>query len=176
VFKENRYQSLLAPMLRRVPALKGVGIVRHPCAVLNSWRKHPKEFPPGSDIRAEWRFGNCKNKGNEDYFGYYKWKEVAHLYLDLQDQDSRRFRCVRYEELVRSPLIEIPKLFEFAGVSYGEQTRRFLVESSKTHSDSYYAVYKDSSVADQWRTELDPAIVAEVLADLRGTRLEVFVA
>ena len=175
VFKENRYQSMLEPMLRRVPKLKAVGIVRHPCAVLNSWRKNPKEFPPGSEILKEWRFGNCKNKGNEDYFGYYKWKEVAHLYMDLLDKYPDRFTLLRYEDVVRDPLQTMPKLFDTLGIPYEKVTQNFIQESTTAHDDNYYAVYKDKSVADKWRSELDPYIVEEIYADIVGTRLEQFV-
>jgi hypothetical protein len=175
IFKENRYQSMLEPMLRRVPYLKGVGIVRHPCAVLNSWSNNPKEFPLGSEILKEWRFGNCKNKGNEDYFGYYKWKEVAHMYLDLRDKYPERFTLLRYEDVVHEPQQTISTLFNFLGISYDEATQRFLRESSTVHEDSYYSVYKNKGVADKWRSELDPYIVEEVYADLTGTRLEQFV-
>jgi hypothetical protein len=174
VFKENRYQSMIEPMLRRVPFLKAIGIIRHPCAVLNSWRKNPTEFPPGSDILAEWRFGNCKNKGNEDYFGYYKWKEVANLYLDLQQQYPTRFRVLRYEDAVADPTGVFADFFRFVGIPYGEQTRQFLARSRREHSDSYYSVFKDSSVVDKWRAELDPHIISEVAADVCGTRLEKF--
>lgn len=175
IFKENRYQSMLEPMLRRVPYLKSVGIVRHPCAVLNSWRKSPKEFPPGSEILREWRFGNCKNKGNEDYFGYYKWKEVAHMYLDLRDKYPDRFTLLRYEDVVYAPERTISALFNFLGISYDEATQRFVRESTTVHEDSYYAVYKNKSVAEKWRSELPSYIVDEVYADLAGTRLEQFV-
>ncbi len=174
VFKENRYQSMLEPMLRRVPSLKAIGIIRHPCAVLNSWRKNPKEFPPGSELLAEWRFANCKNKGDEDYFGYYKWKEVANLYLDLEQQYPDRFRLLRYEDAVAAPEAAFVDLFRFAGIAYVEQTRDFLERSRRAHSESYYAVFKDVSVVNKWRGELDQYIISEIAADLRGTRLERF--
>lgn len=171
VFKENRYQSTLAAMVRRVPTLTGIGIVRNPCAVINSWRKNPKEFPPGSVLRDEWRFGNCKNTGNEDYFGFHKWKEVAHLYLDLQEQYPDRFRTVRYEDLVRDPLNTIPDLFAFCRLPVHAQTLDFLSASAQAGNDSYYAVFKPASVADRWRSELDPYIVQEIEEELKGTRL-----
>jgi len=174
IFKENRYQSVLEPMLRRVPYLKAVGIVRHPCAVLNSWYKSPKEFPPGAEILKEWRFGNCKNKGNEDYFGYYKWKEVAHLYMDLRDKYPDRFMLLRYEDAVHDPLRTIPMLFDFLGIPFGETTQRFVRESTTTHEDSYYGVFKNKSVVDKWRSEFDPYIIKEIYADLADTRLERF--
>jgi len=174
IFKENRYQSMLEPMLRRVPCLKAVGIVRHPCAVLNSWRKNSKEFPPGSEILRDWRFGNCKNKGNEDYFGYYKWKEVANMYLDLLEKYPDRFMLLRYEDVVYAPERTTSELFRFLGLSYDEDSKRFLRDSTTVHEESYYAVYKDKSVAEKWRSELAPYIVEEIYADLSGTRLEQF--
>lgn len=142
--------------------------------VISTWRKNPKEFPPGSEIRKEWRFGNCKNKGNEDYFGYYKWKEVAHLYMDLRDKYPDRFTLLRYEDAVQDPQRTIPNLFEFLNIPYGETTQRFLQDSTTAHDDSYYAVYKNKSVADKWRTELDTYITEEINADLKGTRLKQF--
>ncbi|MBL0126370.1 MAG: sulfotransferase domain-containing protein [Flavobacteriales bacterium] len=182
VFKEARYQSVLEPMLRRVPGLKALGLVRDPRAVLNSWRKNAKEFPPGSDIMREWRFGNCKNSGSPDYFGYYKWKEVAHLYVDLEEQYPDRFRVLRYEDAVHDPLQVFPGLFSFCGIPYTQQTEDFLLESSKDRSsstsveDRYYSVFKDKSVVDKWRKELDPYIIEEIKADLRSTRLEQFLS
>jgi len=176
VFKENRYQSVLEPMMRRVEFLQAVGIVRHPCAVLNSWRHNSKEFPLGSEILKEWRFGNCKNKGNEDYFGYYKWKEIANLYLDLRDKYPDRFALLRYERAVHTPQKTIPALFEFLKIPFEEATQNFLLESAVPRDESYYSVYKDKSVAEKWRKELDAHIIDEIYSDLAGTRLEQFLA
>ena len=39
--------------------------------------KHNK----GSSPLKEWRYGECKSQGHEDFFGYYKCKEVTNLYL-----------------------------------------------------------------------------------------------
>jgi hypothetical protein len=174
VFKENRYQSVLEPMLRRVPFLQAVGIVRHPCAVLNSWRQNPKEFPPECDILREWRFGNCKNKGNEDYFGYYKWKEVANLYLDLREKYPTRFALLRYEDAVGAPHQTISALFDFLNIPVGEATQQFLLDSMSSRNNSYYSVYRDINVADKWRSNLDRHIIDEIQADLASTRLEQF--
>jgi Sulfotransferase domain len=174
VFKENRYQSVLEPMLRRVELLQAIGIVRHPCAVLNSWRQNAKEFPPDADILKEWRFGNCKNKGNEDYFGYYKWKEIANLYLDLRDKYPERFALLRYEDAVDAPQRVISDLFRFLNIPFEKQTQDFLQESTASHNDSYYSVYKDKSVSGKWRQELDSHIIDEIYADLTGTRLQPF--
>jgi hypothetical protein len=173
-FKENRYQSVIEPMLRKVPRMKLLSIVRNPCAVLHSWSKNPKEFPPGSVLRDEWRFGNCKNKGNEDYFGYYKWKEVSNLYLDLQQQFPGRAMVINYQELVQNPESQTSAIFKFLGLPLLHQTTDFLNASTHNHNDSYYSVYKKPGSVDSWKKEFDPYIASEILHDLRGTRLEQF--
>lgn len=173
-FKENRYQSVIEPLLRKVPELKLIGIIRNPCAVLNSWQKNPKEFPPGSELRKEWRFANCKNKGNEDYFGYFKWKEVSNLYLDLMAKYPDRVFVVNYQQLVAEPVELTKKIFKFAGLPFGEQTENFLLKSTTVHNESYYSVYKSAEDTDKWKTEFDPYIISEIYADLKGTRLEQF--
>lgn len=173
-FKENRYQSMISPMLRRVPELRVIGLVRHPCAVLNSWRKNSKEFPEGADFLNEWRHGMCKNSGPQDYFGYYKWKEVSNLYLDLFDQFPDRVLVLSYEGLVENPVSGSEVILQFCGVDPSPKVDEFVVESTSSHMDSYYAVYKKASVAVRWRDEMPAEIVREIYADLRGTRLEQF--
>lgn len=174
VFKENRYQSLVPQAVRKVPELGLLAIIRNPCAVLNSWRKNPKEFPAGSDFVREWRHGMCKNTGPQDCFGYYRWKEAAHQYLDLAEQFPERVYVLRYEDAVRNPSGVFANVFDFFGLSFEQQTAEFLAKSTSTHSENYYAVFKEASVADRWRDELEPEIAAEIEEDLRGTRLACF--
>ena len=174
VFKENRYQSFLEPMLRKVPTLKAVGLIRHPCAVLNSWKNNEKEFPAGADLMKEWRFGNCKNVGNEDYFGFYKWKEVANLYLDLLQKFPDRFFLLRYENIVHSPVDIVMQVFDFLKIDFTESTLNFLKKSTNMHQESYYSVYKKPTVANKWKKDFPEYITSEIEADLIGTRLEKF--
>lgn len=175
-FKENRYQSIIAPMLRRIPELRVIGLVRHPCAVLNSWRKNAKEFPEGADFMKEWRHAMCKNSGPQDYFGYYKWKEVSNLYLDLFDQFPDRVLVLSYEKLVENPVEGSKAILQFCGVDSASEVDKFVAESTSSHHDSYYAVYKEASVAVKWREEMPEEIVREIYADLRDTRLERFLS
>lgn len=136
-FKENRYQSMIAPMLRKVPERRLIGLVRHPCAVLNSWRKNAKEFPTRSDFRKEWRHGMCKNSGPEDYFGCFRWKEVSHLYLDLADQFPDRVLVQHYEDLVENPAVGSEAMLPFCGLDYAPEVAAFVEESISSHHDSY---------------------------------------
>lgn len=175
-FKENRYQYLIPRILERATNLKLVSVVRHPCGAMLSWLRNPKEFPPNADPSREWRFGACKNQGREEnFFGYFKWKETAHLYLDMAEKYPKRTIVVRYEDLVREPLRETGAIFRFLELELGEQTRRFLDACHTKHVESPYSVFRNKSVADRWRTELPPSIRDEILSDLTGTRLAQFI-
>jgi hypothetical protein len=175
VIKENRYQHVIEPMMRKCPEVKLVGIIRNPNAVINSWLKNPKEFPEGAVPLKEWRYGDCKNQGHEDFFGYYKWKEVSSLYLDLHEKWPDRVYVLRYEDLVDSPEEVVKDLFAFCSIGFSTQTRDFLHQSSNSHIDSPYSVFKDKKVVSQWKNELDPYVISEISHDLSGTRLERFI-
>ncbi len=175
--KMCRYQYLIPTMLDHLPQLKLIGIVRHPCGVLHSWMNHPKEFPPGSDPLREWRFGECKNQGlEENFFGFYKWREIAHLYLDLAAKYPDRVQVMHYEALVADTEKHVQQMFDFLGLPVTEQTEKFVHDCHSSHQDSPYAVFKDPSVATHWRTELDPAIQRGVRLEVEGTVLERFLS
>lgn len=175
VFKENRYQNVIEPMMRKYENIKLVGIIRNPNGCLNSWMKLPKEFPVGSDPLKEWRYGDCKNKGNEDFFGFYKWKEVANLYLDLKDKWPDRVYVIAYEDLIKNTLDIVKEMFSFCDIEFTKQTEDFLLSCNKKHDESPYSVFKDTNlVMNQWKDELHPYITKEIKADLQGTRLEQF--
>ncbi len=174
-FKENRYQYVIEPMLRKSANVTVVTIVRNPCAVINSWMKNPKEFPPGFSPRAEWRHGECKNSGPQDFFGFYKWKELTGMYLDLREKYPDNVHLIRFEDLVADPGQNVAKIFSFANLPLEPQTERFIKESTERHDDSPYSVYKNSRVAHQWQRELDPYIASEIQVDLERTRFEQFI-
>jgi len=175
-FKENGNQYVIPRMMQFVEPLKLLGVVRHPCGALNSWIRNQKEFPSGADPRKEWRFGGCKNEGKaENFFGYYKWKEVANLYLDLRDKYPGRVYIARYDEVVDDPFTQVKQIFDFLSLDYTDQTNTFLKDSQEKHQENPYSVFKNRCVKDKWKFELDPYISSEVLYDLAGTRLEMFI-
>src|SRR5699024_5158560 len=76
VMKMVRYHYLIPRMLELLPNLKIIGIVRNPCAAMNSWRKAQREFLEEWDFDQEWYFGDVKNQFRpEEYYGFFKWKE-----------------------------------------------------------------------------------------------------
>lgn len=176
VMKKARYHYLHIRFLNYFPNLKLLAIVRNPCAVLASWMSNPKEFPIGSDPWLEWRLGACKNQCKEEnFFGFYKWRESTNIFLDLQAMFPERVRVVRYEDLVENPIGVTETLFNFVGLPFSDQTKRFLDESGKRHTDNPYAVYKNKDVKDHWKQKLDSRIVIDIEQEMKGTNLEVFI-
>jgi hypothetical protein len=174
-FKTCRYQYLLNKMLQYFGNLKILAIVRHPCGVINSWLKNPKEFPKNANPRQEWRFGSCRNEGREEeFFGFYKWKEVAQIYLDLQEKYPNQVYIIKYEEMVDNPIGVSHGIFDFVGLDLTEQTEFFLRACHSVHKEGPYAVFKDKFVKERWKSELDPYIVSQITQDIEGTRLARF--
>ena len=177
VLKEVRYHHLIEKFICAVPDLKIVGIVRNPCAVINSWLQSPKEFHGEWDVMAEWEHAPAKNQGRiEEYFGYAKWKELTLVFLGFIQKYPENFFLVQYEELVLEPVKLIEQVFAFGGLNMEAQVVDFIQASQNHHVDDAYAVYKSPSVKDRWRHELDPRISEAIITDLQGTMLERFLA
>lgn len=175
VMKMVRYHHLIENLLDAVDELKVIGIVRNPCAVINSWLQAPREFDSGWDPLEEWRYAVRKNANRpEEYNGYEKWKEVALEFLDFQERYSRRFYLIQYETLVENPVMEVRTLLDFAGLSSHRQVSDFLAFSRSRSNPHPYSVTKAPSVRDRWRTELDKQISHAIEDDLAGTVLERF--
>lgn len=176
VMKKARYHYLHIRFLSYIPNLRLLAIVRNPCAVLASWMSNPKEFPSGSDPWLEWRLGACKNQCRaENFFGFYKWRESTNIFLNLERMFPERVCVVRYEELVENPQAVAESLFRFADIPFGDQSKRFLDESGKRHTDNPYGVYKNRDVKDHWKGQLDSRIVSDIEQELMGTNLEKYI-
>lgn len=175
VMKEVRYHYVIPALMRAVPDAKIVGIVRHPCAVINSWLKTPREFKPEWDVMAEWREAPSKNQGlHEEYYGFARWKELAHKFLALERNHPNAFYLVRYEALVTNPESEIGKLFAFCGLDMHPQVLEFLRASQQREVDDPDSVFRTADVMERWKTELAVPIRESILAELQATDLEVF--
>jgi hypothetical protein len=138
VFKENRFLYYFPKMIHLFPEkVKVVCIVRNPCAVISSWIRNPKEFPVDANVRDEWRFGACKNQSlEENFFGFYKWREATSLFLDLEEKFPEQVTVVRYEDMVTNKTAAVPALFKKVGLDCQAQTMEFLSKSSRRHDSS----------------------------------------
>ncbi len=174
--KMVRYHHLILKIMEYFEELKTVGIVRHPCGVINSWLSHPNEFPERAEPKEEWRDGECRNKGHpEEYWGFEAWKEVTDMFMKLEEKYEERFMIIKYEDLVSNKIQKTKELFRFLGLDYTKQTEDFLIESQSKHHVDPYSVYKDKKVKEKWKWQLDEEIKEEILDEIRGTKFERFV-
>ncbi len=177
IYKEVRYHHILKNMLRQDDKVQVIGLVRNPMAALNSWINSPREFriDLGWDPLSEWRSAPSKNQGRkEEYYGYDKWKEVALLFLQLQEDFPDNFLLVKYNELLKDPIESTQKLFSFVGLDMTSATEEFLVESRKKNDNETYGIYRSHKTDDQWKELLDQHIVDAIHFDLKDTVLEQF--
>jgi hypothetical protein len=174
VVKFNRFQNLIERMLDLLPEVRMLAIARNPCGAIHSWLKAPKEFPPDADPMQHWRSGAVKKVGYGDYFGFDDWKWVTRLHVRLARTMPERFRLERYEDVVRDPARKIREIFGFFGLPFSEQTLEFIQLSQQRPVAGDYSVYKDPTVADRWRDELQGEIRETILSELKGTDLECF--
>jgi hypothetical protein len=174
VIKDTRFHNLTASMLERVPHLKVVALVRHPCGAIHSWLTTPGEFPAGADPLTEWRSGACRKTGFGEYWGFDDWQDVTRMHLRLAATMPDRVILQSYETLARDATAQTQALFRFCGIPYEGQTADFLRRSQGEHHPGSYAVYKNPDTACRWRAELQPSIRDAILAELRGTELERF--
>jgi hypothetical protein len=165
VWKEVRYHHLLPHLMQSLDDAIVVALVRHPCGVLNSWQRAPREFLPSWSFPDEWRFAKKKNRGlPEEYYGFEKWKECTRLFERLEAEYSNRVFKVRYESLLQEPVGVVGRLFDDIGLPFEEQTIEFLRES-RSHNDSDpYGVYRDNDAEVSWRDNL-PDEIAEIVVN-----------
>lgn len=175
VMKEVRYHYVIETLLRQLPGMKVIGIVRHPCGVINSWLKTPREFKPEWDMLTEWRQAPSKNQGrSEEFYGFEKWRELATLFLDLSRRYPESFHLVRYEDLVRFPLEITERMFGFCGMELSLPTTAFLTASQAAEVEDPDTVFRSPDVAERWEIQLCSEIRETILREVEGTELKVF--
>ena len=176
LIKMIRYHYLLQPILEHFhDILKLVFIVRHPCGVINSWLKTPKEFIAGLDPIREWEKADSRNTGKpEEYWGYEGWKRALDICLKIKDEFPTNIYLLNYEKLVENTLIETKKIFNFLKIDITTQTLDFIASCHATHDNDPYSVYKMKGVKDNWKTELDPRIKNNILKKIEQLPLYLF--
>jgi hypothetical protein len=175
VIKSNRFHHLLPGLMEKHPSIRGIAIVRHPCASIHSWLTNPLEFPAGEDPLVQWRTGECRKTGPGEFWGFDDWKKVTGLHMALAEKYPDRFLVVRYEDLVDSAVEMTKKLFDWCGIPYTGQTERFLKNSQQKHSDDIRSVYKSPAVKSRWKAEMNKELRDAILGELVGTRYERFI-
>lgn len=173
-FKTTRFHDLTENMLKLFENLKTICIVRHPCGAIYSWLNTPSEFPSTADPMKDWRNGKCRKTAKEEYWGFEDWKKVTTMHMKLESQYPKQFKIIKYQDLVDNTIIKTKDLFEFVGLELEDQTRRFIEECHSRHDKNSYSVYKKKEVAHRWKEGFPPAIQKEIIDEIKGTPLEMF--
>jgi len=177
-YKEVRYINILFNIMRKTDDVVLVAVIRNPLSVINSWLRAPREFRRdlGWSEKEEWRYALKKNLNQpEEFHGYEKWKVATNIFLQLKNMFPDRVYIQQYRDLLEKPVKESQNLFDFLKLEFNEQTRSFLNSSTSSEREDAYAVFRKNQTDDKWETELDVAITEEILTDLKGTNLEIFV-
>lgn len=165
VWKEVRYLHIIENILQQTDT-RIIGIIRHPCGVINSWINAPKEFNKEWEPLEEWRLAVKKNNNlAEEFNGYEKWKEAAIIFKNLEKRYPEKFTTIVYENLVENTEVEIERLFKFCGLQLQEQTLDFIRKSKSTESADPYGVLRKSQDTLNWQKELHKEIVHAITTD-----------
>jgi hypothetical protein len=174
VLKFDHHQNLVGRALELFDDLRVVGIVRDPCAAIDSWLRAPKEFPQEADPLQHWRDGRIKKRWPGDHFGFDDWKRLAAEFLALQQRYPGRMELMWYDQFVRAGPAAAEALLARCGLGPHPAPRAFVEDSHSRHSDATYSVFKRPGVVGAWRKRLPSAIREAIERELRGTPLEVF--
>jgi hypothetical protein len=165
VWKEVRYLHIIRNLLN-ASNTKVIGLVRHPCGVINSWINAPKEFDKSWNILEEWKDAPKKNLQKvEEFNGYAKWKTVAFNFIALEKEFPERFRLLKYEDLNNNTVPVMESLFDFCDLPIKSQTLDFIRETKTLESTDAYGVFRRNQKADLWQDQLSPIIKNEILND-----------
>lgn len=176
VVKDTRFHNLTGRLLRLFENIKVVALVRHPCGAINSWLKSPNEFPSNAKPRQEWRTGACRKTGYGEFWGFNDWIKVTEMHLRLEQEFPKNVYVQTYKDLVLSAESVARNLFKFCEIPFSKQSAEFIEQSQKMHNPDQYAVFKNSSVLDSWKSELSSEIQEEIYNELSGTSLERFLS
>ncbi|MCK5666559.1 MAG: hypothetical protein KAI17_23870, partial [Thiotrichaceae bacterium] len=173
-YKTTRHHELLHKYLEAVKNVHIVSIVRHPCAVINSWIRSDNEFEKkGCTLSADWKAGACRKEGVGEYWGFDDWLSVTQDHVSLSHKYSN-FNILEYSDLIRGSEGVIYKLFKQLLIPYTKQTAEFLKDCHSSHDDDPYSVFKSASAENKWKSELDSDISHEIIRSAKAANLGQF--
>lgn len=173
-FKTTRFHHIMEDILRHFGNLRMMSIVRHPCGAIHSWLNTKKEFPGHLSRMEHWRSGACRKTAPEEFWGFDDWVNVTRMHLQFEREYPDQFMIVRYEDLAANTLDVVGRMFAFASIELGPQTRDFIESCHERHDEDDYSVYKSARVMDKWRDALEAEIREAILHEVRGNELERF--
>lgn len=174
VVKTTRHHNLLERYLSCVSNIEIISVIRHPCAVINSWINTDREFSKkGCTIDNDWRSGRCRKDDVGEFWGFEDWLSVTEHHVKLNEQHDN-FHLIKYSDLVYDPAVVTSRLFNILSIPYEKQTKEFLVSCHSVHDDDPYSVFKSRDVENNWKTKLNNSICDEIFDRVTAVGLEQF--
>lgn len=172
VWKEVRYHHILRNLLAQSPDIRVIGLVRHPCATIDSWLNSPREFKAEWNVAEQWRRADAKNLGRpEEFNGFDKWLEVTKLFVLLEGEYPNRVHLVRYADLNARPLEVIEELFAQCKLPFERFTVDFIRDSRSKEVADANSVFRLTRPDDRWRTRLPKEIALEIVLETERSGL-----
>lgn len=172
VYKEARHHHIVENLLTEDVGFMLVGIIRNPLATLWSWKNAPNEFKDMWDFNQEWRYARLKNEGlPENFYGYEKWKEAAHIFEKVNRLYPDRVHLINYSDFIANPKDETHKMFDKLNIPIHQQVIEFL-SISNSETKGPYSVFREKTKDDGWVGNIHDDIVDFIKNDLSGTELE----
>ncbi|MGY4878615.1 sulfotransferase family protein [Vreelandella aquamarina] len=174
-FKTTRHFELLSQYLKHINEIHIIAIVRHPCAVINSWFNSYREFEKkGCEKWNDWKTGECRKASTGEYWGFNDWLLSTKLFMKLESQYSN-FHIVRYSDLLDHTESQSRSLFKKIGIPFTEQTQYFLDACHQRHDNDPYSVFKSKSALNSWEKALNKEIKNEIFFEIKKEQLDKFI-
>ncbi len=172
------------PLLARAfPSVRFIFVVRHPAGVAASKLRGARsgEMPVPHIFDAQLELPLARSRGltreacrelRDLERVVWPWAIMNDYVMDLCN-DLANVRTVRYEDLCENPLQACRDLFEWAGLSWAEQTDSYVRRLSATEQDArdYHGVVRNPRIpAFRWKAELDQDSLAAIEKIVSGTR------
>lgn len=153
---------------------KMVSVYRHPCAVALSEYERDVDAHRSRlavlDNPTLWagRYADFRGRLEEatEPFEIYGaiWGLRNRVLLDAQEA-SPGWVALQYEELARDPLSGFETLFSALDLTWTDDIRRFVVDTTSTHQEGHYATSRVSvSRIERWNAELTPQQIEQTLS------------
>lgn len=172
--------------LRAMPGAKAVIIIRHPCGTISSMLRGRETGKLEQAVRtgnlAKTAYARSRSLTQEALDSATTVEKLAWQWVILNEcalgegDGSGSEYVLRYEDLCAEPTKVAKQLFDFAGLSWNQQTEAFLSKSSSGPSDtSYFSVIRNPLVAaNKWRETMsaeDVATIERIVGPSRSGRL-----
>ncbi|MBK9176767.1 MAG: sulfotransferase [Flavobacteriales bacterium] len=175
VYKEVRYNHILRNLTAQVPELKLIGLVRHPCAVIDSWVNAPREFKPEWSVEEQWRSGALKNQGRpEECFRFDKWEGGGGVVRPIGAAVPQADEGGALRRTEPRPGRRDQDLFHLLAHYQRSTTEQFIHSSRSKQGSDANSIYRKIRPDTAWESRLPKAIADTILTEIADSALARF--